>query len=751
MSLKIKRINLISTHSSFTGSRCSIIALLGISALIIIMVSQGYAQISFSYSTEVTETKNGELLDFPFAGAINSGQYGEMDLNGDNLADLVIFDRSSDKINTFISDGTQYTYDARYEYFFPDAIRNWIVFADYDRDGANDIFTHSNLGIKVYRNISTGGLPNWELITDPLLTLGTSTRINLFLNASDIPAINDLDGDGDLDILVYNFSSGAFIEHHKNFSVERTGNCGALDFERVSRTFGNVEECTCEEFAFGGQPCSGAGRIQHAGGKTILAMDRDGDGDKDIVIGQELCDDIFFLENKGSADITIFDEFTNVFPTNDGPLDFMTFPAPFYQDVDFDGLKDMVISPNLRANPGNIIDFQNSSLLYKNIGSESVPQFQFVSNAFLQNEMIDVGEMAFPAFADIDADGDQDLIIGNLGAHLGDTFAASLTAYENVNGNLNFLTNDLYGLASLEFTFIRPAFVDFDQDGRHDLIFTGLDGNNTYRYFYVPNSSNSGPMVFNLEQRTEIQFVLNPSDDPVLIDINGDNLLDILMARSNGTLQYHENTGSAASPSFQLVDDMYLGLEFSSANGNLSIAIDDINGNGSLDLLTTDRSGVLKIYNDFVNDQDQSPDQTNISIDLLTVDQAGVFGRQTKPAIVDFYGNGTKILALGSLQGGIRLLQSGSGSTGEDELSLTVFPNPTINKIARFLTPNSNMKLEVYTVSGKRVFGPISMIAGQSSSIDLSGIRNGLYIARIRRGDRTKAVRFFLDDRKVGL
>ena len=183
----------------------------------------------------------------------------------------------------------------------------------------------------------------------------------------------------------------------------------------------------------------------------------------------------------------------------------------------------------------------------------------------------------------------------------------------------------------------------------------------------------------------------------------------------------------------------------------MSIAIDDINGNGSLDLLTTDRSGVLKIYNDFVNDQDQSPDQTNISIDLLTVDQAGVFGRQTKPAIVDFYGNGTKILALGSLQGGIRLLQSGSGSTGEDELSLTVFPNPTINKIARFLTPNSNMKLEVYTVSGKRVFGPISMIAGQSSSIDLSGIRNGLYIARIRRGDRTKAVRFFLDDRKVGL
>lgn len=715
-----------------------------------LFLNQAMAQLEFAYVDDYPVFHDGKQLKYPYAGGINAAQYGTIDLDLDGLEDLVIFDRSSDKINTFINSGSAYEYAPYYEHFFPEGIKNWIIFADYDCDGIKDIFANTNLGIKVYRNISNSNIPSWELIVDPLLTLGTSSQVNLFLNASDIPSIADLDGDGDLDVLVYNFSVGAFIEHHKNFSVERTGACGALDFERVSRNFGGVEECTCNEFAFeGDEGCGTTGRQQHTGGKTILVLDRDGDRDQDLVIGQELCDDLYYLENKGDNEDAFFNDFTDVFPSTSGPVNFITFPAPYFADFDFDGVKDLIVAPNLRSNPGNLIDLQQSSWFYKNNGTNSNFDFELIQRDFLQDEMIDLGDLAYPAFSDFDADGDLDLFVGNLGAQHEDGFYATVTVYRNTGSSLERATTDFAGLSALKYTYIKPAFADMNGDSRLDFVFTGLNADNEFGYFYILNASSGAPQ-FDLNEILSIPFSGSPADDLLVYDVDADGLLDILIGKSNGRLEFHRNVGSIQSAEYQLENETFLGLDFSSANGNLAIAINDIDADGVDDLITTDRSGVLKVYLSFAGNDVGTPIEAIVLNELIGQKQGTVLERLSKPAVADLFGNDTRVIAIGSVQGGVRLLSSGESTPMPDGLSITAFPSPSgPDKLIRFVSSNANVSLELFEVSGRKIFGPVQMNANVPIQLDLSPYNDGLYFARVRSGSSAKTVKFLVGEGNI--
>ena len=63
----------------------------------------------------------------------------------------------------------------------------------------------------------------------------------LIATNADYPAIVDLDGDGDLDILTFGVL-GTFIEKHRNLSVERFGHRDSLVFEKTDPCWGRVAE-----------------------------------------------------------------------------------------------------------------------------------------------------------------------------------------------------------------------------------------------------------------------------------------------------------------------------------------------------------------------------------------------------------------------------------------------------------------------------------------------------------------------------
>ena len=314
------------------GKKVFIVLIVVVAALTSKNVS---AQVTLKYDKSIPVHISDSQLSDPWAGGINAAQFGRLDLNGDSQEDLIIYDRSSNLLNTYINTGGLFIYNPDYRIYLPEDIGGWILFKDYDCDGMKDIFTNSTAGMKVYRNVgATNTEPVWDLIMDPVMTLGSSGMINLQVNITDIPGIEDIDGDGDLDVLVYNFAIGGFIRYHQNMSVENSGSCGSLDFEFVSRNWGFFEECLCHLFAFQeyGEYCEDLipARVMHPGGKSLLLIDMDNDGDKDFLGGHEQCDEFYYFENYGTPDEAKMLDFSEEFPNAEHPANFPIFPAGFF-------------------------------------------------------------------------------------------------------------------------------------------------------------------------------------------------------------------------------------------------------------------------------------------------------------------------------------------------------------------------------------------------------------------------------------
>ena len=68
-----------------------------------LIISDLFAQINFERNNSIVVLKtNGDTLKNPWAGGFNSVQFSEIDLNLDGIKDLFVFDRTGNRISTFI-------------------------------------------------------------------------------------------------------------------------------------------------------------------------------------------------------------------------------------------------------------------------------------------------------------------------------------------------------------------------------------------------------------------------------------------------------------------------------------------------------------------------------------------------------------------------------------------------------------------------------------------------------------------------
>ncbi len=695
--------------------------------LLLIISTSAWGQYAYEADFSIpVSNADDELLAQPWAGGLNAVQLNKLDINNDGIEDLILFDRTANKIVTYLVQEQQYVYSPAYETYFPADLANFLVLRDLNGDGRKDIFTGNPFGIKVYLNTSTGDTPDWQHLpfqnSNVILTTGFSGKTNIQLQADDVPSITDMDGDGDLDILCMNFSGNGKIEYHKN-----VGSNAAPDFVRITQAWGGLTECGCGEFAFNNMSCVSNGRVQHAGGKFLLALDVNDDSEMDLIFSESECDKLYLLINEGTSENAIFTQAT-VFPDN--LKDNGVYPVAFYEDLDFDNIKDLIVSPGVFERSDDVTDFSTSLQHYKNIQSNNNPLFAAPAD-FLQNKMIDVGENACPAFFDYDGDGDDDLFIGSLGIQQGGLFRATLSLYENTGSQqqpvFKLATTDFANLSIYEVYNLKPQFADINQDGAIDLILTATNQSGQTLLHYMLNNSTFSLSLQGGLVATNLSVFFN--ENIHIYDINQDGLPDALVGRANGAVEYWRNNGSAAAPSWLRESTAFLGIGQSFLRQNPSILISDLNNDAKQDLIIGLQDGTLQILADFASAVNFDNAEKELTFNPLSRQfEVRNFGG---PVWTSSLSTTTQnYLVIGNHLGGLQLIRAKAL-----ENNFSVFPNPASKHQSVFIESTTAGVVQIYSAQGQF----ISSTSTQKGTSELSFamLSAGVYLLRFSGGGST--------------
>lgn len=720
----------------------------------------GVAQ--FTYTLDQTipvQNLQGESLSLAWAGGLNAAQFNTMDLNADGQDDLILYDRMANKVITFIATDGQWVAVPEYEHFFPEGIYNWLLLRDYNCDGKKDIFTGDVLGMKVYTNTtSSPDALSWEQFlfdtgfdgarSNVLLTKNPATeiKVNLQLQFDDLPAISDVDGDGDLDILNIQYA-GHTVEYHQNMRVENDLPCDALEYVRVTRSWGNFRECSCGVMAFNGEDCQAnpGGRTEHAGGKSLLALDLDGDQVQDLVFSEAECTRLFSLPNSGTPTNPVINTF-NAFPESK-PVSFVLFPAAYYEDVNMDGKKDLIATPSIFSKEFLNSDLDRSTWLYKNTGTTSNPVFTFAQEDFLQDQMIDIGDNAVPAFIDFDGDGDVDMLISS---HSSEAFTSTVRLYENT-GTASTpafkLTNDDYlGFADSRFFNVKIQFADINSDQKRDLVFTATQFDNNETHLFFLNNQSQSILDFNGASVQRLDFSLTSTENVYVIDINADGLPDLLVGRSEGNLEYWQNTGVAGAPAFVLEDDTYLGLDASPLRQNLTAAAADLDADGKIDLVLGDQTGRLSIVSDFRNSDAAAEDfEQNIVFNTsLSGYTPKNLGGRTWPVVVNLFNSNRPSIVVGNILGGVHVLRHDEGASLPETPEIHIYPNPALRSDVLHVRADRQGTAEIISVLGQQLSRPFTLSANEVYRYTLPPLAAGLYLLKFTSNGKSHAQRFVI-------
>lgn len=585
-----------------------------------------FAQLFFKrYDAVAVSEENGSLA-LPWGGGLNHGQYSNMDFDGDGRNDLFIFDKTGDAIHCLrMNESNELENAPRYREMFinqhspgRNRLHDWVLLRDYNGDGKSDIFTYSNGGMAVYRNDGNQDTLIFTLITSKLLSNYGNGPINIYVSPTDLPAIMDVDGDGDMDLVTFSLF-GTSAEYHENRSMELYGTADSMTMRLATPCWGDFQEdpstvavnlnVSCKGGVDAGTQSSAPTEAAHSG-FTMLGLDIEGDGDQDLVLSNVSFNSMNILINDGSSATAHMGSQDLTFPasfSNTIPLVLYTFPAAFIADVNNDGKTDLIGSP-YQENNGH--DHQGS-YLYTNSASSGF-NLEFVKNNFLQDEMIELGTSAYPVLFDYDNDGLKDLMVGNRGYFVSTgVYSAQLAYYRNTGTASEpafaLQTRNVANMAQLGLGNLAPTFGDLDGDGDADMLVGDADG---LIHLFSNNAGAGNPCNFVL---TSPGFqgidIVGQFSTPCLYDVDGDELLDLVIGERTGNLNYYHNEGTTTDPQFVLhganwggVDMRRNGLSFGYSAPFL------FEEDGRLQLLVGSESGVTDLY-DGITEVISGPDE----------------------------------------------------------------------------------------------------------------------------------------------
>ncbi len=720
-----------------------------------------FPTLNFSQSFEpfyLSGTNNSTELSSPFAGGLNAPQFSQVDLDDNGTRDLYVFDREGDVHLTFLAmeeNGTiGYHFAPRFAKNFP-VCTEWVLLRDFNGDDIQDLFTYSGLeginGIRVFK----GKYVNDKIAFDRIaLENGFEFNVLTWKNGSapseipisdiDYPAIEDMDGDGDLDILTYE-PTGKHVYLFDNQAIENNFPLDSLIFTLADDCWGRFSEQvngTTINLGTNIDACPEWNTPNIHPGSTLLPFDENGDGLMDILIGDNSSSFLTKLTNGGNAETAFMIAKDTIFPSYDISAKIDLFISSFLIDIDQDGKKDLITSPNLNG----ISEDAQLAWFYKNTGSNDDFIFEFQQSDFLVEDMFDFGTNSTSAFADVNGDGLVDLVVGNHSFYvspldkdprlflLENTGTATAPIFSLVDDNwLNFQQFENYT------TDFSPAFGDLDGDGDADL----LVGEKFGSVFFVENHGGAGnPMVFDIITHHWQDIDVGQAATPQIADLNRDDLPDLLIGERKGKLVFFPNQGTASNPQFHPDPDVLPNNPFfgeietnepGTFTGHSFPFLYDLDT--SFLLLTGSLSGKINLYQ-FTEEQ---LDEPLIPLSEYWGDMK--VGLNTRPILYDLNQDGVLEVIIGNQRGGLSAFLSNINVDGTTEVleqketsNVRVFPNPVKDVLFIQLNDLSSIKEKILLYNGLgeqvRIFN--------KSPLFLGDLANGIYFLKIG----TKTYRF---------
>lgn len=454
-----------------------------------------------------------DTLPNAFTGGITHPIFGNVDINMDGRQDLVILNReisTEGAVLPFLSvrkgNAYVYVYAPQYTHLFP-PVKEWGVFGDFNFDGKTDLFLYGTPfgapgSITAFKNVGSGDSVRFEMHRKEIMKYSRSSTpfSKISANSAEIPTFSDIDGDGDLDMLSFDAFSSSDIHYYKNVSKDSMWSLDSLKFALVDQCWGRMREAGEQD---PGGLLLNINCLQHLAirdermhsGSTIAAIDMDDDGDKDLLIGDATYPYMTYAKN-------------DRLPVSGSPKKWDTvgsftrqFPANNPIRIQSNPMASLVDvnadgKVDILASPMDIGTARKDIVWhYENTGSSTKPIFTFRDSAFLEKTMLDEGDFSAPCFLDYNNDGKTDMLLA-VSSEENDTHTEQVYYYRNAGpaGKPAFIleNKDFLGLKSSLLFSMVPAVGDMNNDGKADLVI----GNTNGKLYYFPNQSTSGGFQF---------------------------------------------------------------------------------------------------------------------------------------------------------------------------------------------------------------------------------------------------------------